>query len=308
MLEHRELDFGVVTHGKDIVQRIQIRNPYKHPIELLAVRSSCGCTSASLQNGAIEPGEVSDILVMLNTRGHVGRQEATLTLEARWKDRGIQRVGESRIEVKGVIEHDIMVEPDSVEFARVTVGLPHERKLTVSSDGSKHWKISEVQYESDNVDVSYCETCRTPNRITYDLFVQLASHAPVGPFNEHLFVMTEGELNEKIPVAVSAIIKPKLTVSPERIFFGKFAPDKIVNKRFVVRCTNPVIIQEVVSDNERFRFDFDRHATKRHIIEMSAMPGQAIGPFEQAVLIKTNAGETAQLTVYGEIIDTSTSK
>jgi hypothetical protein len=308
MLEHRELDFGIVKHGEDIVRRTQIRNPYKHPIELLSVRSSCGCTSASLQEGTLDAGEVSDIVVTLNTRSHNGPQEATLTLEARWVDHGIQRVGESSIEVKGVIEHDVTVEPHSIEFERVTVGLPHQRKLSVSSDGSKHWKIAEVQHGSHNVNVSFCETCRTPNRIAYDLMVQLASHTPVGSINEKLFVITEGQLNKTIPIAVSGVVTEALNVSPENIFLGKVAPNEHVRRRFVLRCTKPVVIQKVVGSSKRMLFDFDGWAAKRHIIEMRVIGDQTIGSFEQTVRIETDAGEASPLTVHGEIVGNSTSR
>jgi hypothetical protein len=58
MLETKQHDFGIIGRRANATWRLPVKNLYKHKIELLGVRSSCGCTSASLEDELLTPGEV----------------------------------------------------------------------------------------------------------------------------------------------------------------------------------------------------------------------------------------------------------
>ena len=97
MITDREHDFGPVARGADTVYRFPVKNIYKQDIELVNVRTSCGCTSPTLEKRVLKTGETGFVVATFNTRTFTGLHGATLTLDVKWNDNGIWRRGETAI-------------------------------------------------------------------------------------------------------------------------------------------------------------------------------------------------------------------
>ena len=59
---------------------IHFRNSGGRPVRILAVQTSCGCTSAALAKQTYAPGESGDLQVTYRFGGQVGAQEKTVTV------------------------------------------------------------------------------------------------------------------------------------------------------------------------------------------------------------------------------------
>src|SRR3954468_16053034 len=81
-------DFGTVARGSDTSYKFAAKNIYKQDIELLSVRSSCGCTTPTIDKKVLKTGEVGYVTATFNTRTFTGVHGATLTVEVRWNDGG----------------------------------------------------------------------------------------------------------------------------------------------------------------------------------------------------------------------------
>src|SRR5688572_24594288 len=93
MFAKKEHNFGTVARGADTVYRFPVKNIYKEDIELVNVRSSCGCTTPTLEKKILKTGETGYVVASFNTRTFTGVHSATLTVEVKWNDKGIQRRG-----------------------------------------------------------------------------------------------------------------------------------------------------------------------------------------------------------------------
>lgn len=62
MLAEKDHDFGTVARGSDTVFKFPVKNIYKQDVELVSVRSSCGCTSPSLEHKLIKTGETGYVV------------------------------------------------------------------------------------------------------------------------------------------------------------------------------------------------------------------------------------------------------
>ena len=80
MFEVREHDFGVVARGSEQQFRFEFTNLYKEDVHIERVRSSCGCTSPSLEKSQVSTFQKTAILATFNTRTLQGAQGATLTV------------------------------------------------------------------------------------------------------------------------------------------------------------------------------------------------------------------------------------
>src|SRR6476660_9862700 len=61
-------DFGTVARGSDTSHKFAIKNIYKQDIELLSVRSSCGCTSPTIEKKVLKTGDIGYVTAVFNTR------------------------------------------------------------------------------------------------------------------------------------------------------------------------------------------------------------------------------------------------
>src|SRR3954447_26277682 len=138
-------DFGTVARGSDTSYRFAAKNIYKQDIELLSVRSSCGCTSPTIEKKTLKTGEIGYVTAVFNTRTFTGVHGATLTVEVRWNDGGNWLNGETQLRVDGNIRGDIVFTPGAVKFESVDQGAKAEQKVDVTYAGRADWKVSDVR-------------------------------------------------------------------------------------------------------------------------------------------------------------------
>ncbi|MFO0900600.1 MAG: DUF1573 domain-containing protein, partial [Pirellulales bacterium] len=65
-VESRYLDFGEHEVAKDFVWRLPIQNTTAEPIEVLALKASCGCTKVAPQAFRVPPGETAEVTLTLD--------------------------------------------------------------------------------------------------------------------------------------------------------------------------------------------------------------------------------------------------
>ena len=88
MFAETKHDFGTVARGSDTSFKFAAKNIYKQDIELVSVRSSCGCTTPTLDKKTLKTGEVGYVTATFNTRTFTGIPGATLTVDIRWNANG----------------------------------------------------------------------------------------------------------------------------------------------------------------------------------------------------------------------------
>src|SRR5262245_9019707 len=220
MFSETKHDFGNVARGADTVFRFPVKNIYKDPIELVNVRSSCGCTTPTIEGKVLKTGEVGYIVATFNTRTFTGVHGATLTVEVKWNDRGVLRRGETQLRVDGNIRQDVVFKPGAVRFENVDQGTKQEQRVAVTYAGRDTWKITDVRGASDDLEVELTETQRYSGRVGYELLVRVKPTAKAGYFNEQLVLVTNDDSNPRIPIHVDGRIVPQISASPEPLLLG----------------------------------------------------------------------------------------
>src|SRR5262245_62103218 len=120
----RELshDFGTVAAYAKSEYRFTVTNKYKETMNLIDVRSSCGCTSPSITKHSIKTGETSEIVAVFNTNSFRGQRSAVLTVTF-----GDPFPAQVQLRISGFIRGDVVLDPASVDFGRVAQGTPAGR-------------------------------------------------------------------------------------------------------------------------------------------------------------------------------------
>jgi hypothetical protein len=305
MFAETKHDFGTVARGSDTSYRFAAKNIYKQDIELLSVRSSCGCTSPTIEKKILKTGEVGYVTATFNTRTFTGVHGATLTVEVRWNDGGNWLQGETQLRVDGNIRGDIVFTPGAVKFDSIYQGAPAEQKVGVKYQGRSTWKIVDVRGASDALEVELTQTQRYSGLVSYDLLVRIKDSATPGYFNDQLVLVTNDEENPRIPIYVAGRVVPQISVAPESLLLGDVSQGQQVTKRMVVRGKKPFKILSIqCNDEDCFQFKTDNESSDRHIVDVTFNAKKGAGNLKESINIATDLGQKfhATLNVYATIV------
>jgi hypothetical protein len=285
-------DFQTVARGADTVYRFEITNLYKQDMTVTGVRSSCGCTSPTVEGGpVIKTHEKAYIAARFNTRTHVGQRGATLTVSF-----GAPYYAEVQLRVHGNIRSDVVFNPGAVEFGEINEGDAAQKKVTVEYAGRSNWEIVDVLNDNDNFAVELVETARNTGRVSYTLDVKLKPGLPAGYLKDQLTVVTNDSRsdNQRIPLIISGHIRPEFSVTPQLLVLGDVQPGQEMTKKIVVRGREPFKIIDVTcgeGDEDCFEFETDQESRAVHFVEVKFRAGEEPGKLETPIRIVTDRGE-----------------
>ena len=80
VLEKKQYDFGNVEEGKVVEGKIGFTNAGQATLEIIDVKTSCGCTAALLSSKKLNPGEKGTLKIELDTSNREGILTRTVTL------------------------------------------------------------------------------------------------------------------------------------------------------------------------------------------------------------------------------------
>lgn len=291
MFDETDHDFGVVARGSDTVFKFPIKNIYKEDVVLSSVRSSCGCTTPSLENEVIKTYETGYVVAKFNTRTFTGIHSATLTVS-------ISKPYPAQVQVRvhGNIRGDVVFEPGSIDFGQFDQGSPQEKRVSVSYAGRSGWEITDVRSADENLEAELVQRERNGGRVIYDLVVRARESVPAGYLKSQVVLVTNDGSNPRIPLEIAADVKPELTVAPDTIVLGDIPQGETVTKRLLVRGKRPFQVTSVVCDDDAFTFEHSGEAADKQIVTLTFTSKGDPRRLRAPVKIFTDLGETFTAT------------
>ena len=296
MFNKMEHDFGTVARGADTVYKFEVKNIYKQTMKITGVRSSCGCTTPTVENGTIGTYDKAYIVAKFNTRTFVGRHGATLTVSFAHPYRA-----EVQVRVHGNIRSDVVFKPGSIDFGDVDEGQAREQLVQVTYAGRHNWNIVDVTNDNDYFEVELNEMTRQSGKVSYGLLVRLRDNVPSGYLKDELTVLTNDQRAEsrRIPLYVQGKVIPEISVTPGHHFFGDILAQETAKVRLVVRGKKPFRIANVSCGDECFSFNYSDEQKLIHLVEVTYVPTGYSGDIKVPVEITTdrsNSSSTVMLS------------
>ncbi len=294
MFSKTDHDFGTVARGADTVYRFEITNLYKQPMHITGVRSSCGCTSPTIENATIKTYEKGYIVAKFNTRTFTGRHGATLTVSF-----GAPYSADVQVRVHGNIRSDVVFQPGAVLFGSVDEGATNEQLISVNYAGRANWSIVDITNDNNHFEVELQETFRGGGKVSYGLLVRLKDNMPPGYVKDQLTIITNDQRAEsqRIPLFVEGRIVPEISVTPPALVLGDVASDTPITKKVFVRGKKPFKITDVSCSDNCFTFKTDDESKTIHFVEITFHPEHAQGAVKVPVRISTDRGNNRGATL-----------
>lgn len=294
-------DFGTMPKGTVRTHRFEMQNIYAVPIQLREPKPSCGCVSVVEYTGKMGPRETGHLLIRIDTSRVEGQKIVRLPVffEGRDPTTNEPLFSEARLEIRAVSRADIMIEaPGSMTFGVVPVGQTSTQTLNVSYYGNaRDWKIEEVGYKKDLLDVKVEEVSVRGARKAYQVKATLRKDAKPGPLDDTIVLKTNDRANAVLSLAVSGTVQAPLTVLPESGKFGRVVVGEKRTQSFMVRADKLFKVSAIEGQTSQVKtFTAPMVPNKVQIIQVTITP-DAVGPVKTTLQIKTDTGETISLAV-----------
>ncbi|HEX4128966.1 MAG TPA: DUF1573 domain-containing protein [Pirellulales bacterium] len=292
-------DFGAVARGSTVEFAFKLKNIYQETVHVVAVRSSCGCTTPKVEKDTLKTYEEGSIVASFNTRSFTGQKSATVTVTF-----DQPYYAEVQLQVTGYIRTDVVLTPPGVDFGAIDLGSATEKKVTLQYAGRDDWKLVGVEPHNDYLSASFVETARSSGQVTYEVTVRLKPDAPAGYMKEQLVLATNDQRAKEIPLDVQARITAPLTVSPGSLFLGALEPGQKVTKQVVVQSKRPFKIVAMKCADSSLNFSVSDEPRAVHVVPVTFTAGHSAGKITRKVQIETDLGSevSAELSVYAQVV------
>lgn len=288
--ENRHFDFGAVPKASKVEHRFALRNPFKTDLHIQSVRTSCGCTTPSLENQVIKPGETGFVMAKFNTDRFSGEKKATLTLSI-----AKPYFTELQLNVKGYIRTDIVLNPGEAAFGSVPEGTAKQLTLDLNYAGRSDWQIKDIICPYSFVKANFQEISRNNGRVQYAIQVNLDGAAPEGYLSSQIVIHTNDHRLKTFPLRFTATVEKPMQIAPPKVALGKVKPNEPISQRLTISGKSDFQVIGLTSDIAEIRFEPNAKSSRVHMLQViisPKLPQQfSDGEVNGVIEIQTDAGD-----------------
>ena len=227
-------DFGIEPRGSQLLHRFVWRNTTDKAMELVEYQRSCGCTSVTITPKVVEPGELGNIEMLMDTKPFAGEKTVNLSLVF-----GPGKLVSAQFQVKAFSRGDIVYNPGHFGFGVINAGATPTAVVDIEYAGSLDFKILGVAEQPAGLDVKITESYRRTGGVGYQISTTLTSELASGDYKQTVQLRTNDPSNPILPVLVDATVRSAVTVVPDKLFFGTVKAGGTMNRRVTVRSPTP---------------------------------------------------------------------
>lgn len=263
----RSHDFGAVARASKAEHRFQLYNPFNGNLVIQSVRTSCGCTTAVVEDHSIAPGETGSLLARFNTDRYTGEKKATITVSITQPIRT-----ELQLNVRGYIRTDVVLHPGEAAFGSVPEGSSAHLKMELNYAGRSDWEIRSVTSPFPFIRTEFTELSRGGGRVQYEVSVELKESAPEGFLSNQLVIHTNDKRLKTVPILLTAKVEKPLQTSPSSIALGSVKPNESVAQRVTLTGKSEFTVLDIQCDIADIRFDPPAKASRVHVLRALITP------------------------------------
>lgn len=145
-------DFGAVGQGETLSAEFRITNGYAAPVDLRDIRTGCSCQVASVSPPRLGPGEVATLRLDWKTGSRQGPVSDVFWVfhSIPGEEPGV--TGRMRLRVTAVVEPDIAVEPEQVDFRR---GVAGTRQVRLTAKRVERFAVVDAYSNTQDIVATY---------------------------------------------------------------------------------------------------------------------------------------------------------
>ncbi len=303
MFDHTSYDFKTVARGAKAEHTFTMENIYEEDAQIASIASTCKCISAKYPKGTLKTWDKAQIVVEVDTRGFVGKKEATLKVKL-----NKPFSAEVRLHVYAYIRRDVVVHPGVVKFGTVYQGTSRLQQVKIDYAGRPDWKILRVESANPHLQAQAVETSRGDGQVTYDLLVTLRGGAAVGYLQDHVVLVTDDRnaRASRVPVAVEGVVVPAVTARPSPLSGVVVTAGESVTERLIVQGKAPFRVLAATCSDQRFRCTVLERTDTFYTVNVTFTAGPSPGRVSSTIRIETDlSGTVLEVPVHIRVVPPS---
>lgn len=242
------VNLGEVRTGLPLAHRFPFVNRGTHSVEILDVRTSCGCLTPRLAQHCYEPGEAGELPVEINTLSQAPGPH-TWSIRLQYSTEGV--VHDLTLQLQAQLRTEVLVQPAAlVVFADRAAG--HE--IVVTDLRSRPLSIVTVRSSSAMLQPRLAEPAQDlQGHWQRQIRLEVADDYPEGRHDEVLALYTDDpdypEL--KVPVTILKRLPQRFSATPAEVSLTAPAGQPIPSRIVLIRDKDneSVTVDRVVADD-----------------------------------------------------------
>jgi hypothetical protein len=263
-------DFGTVPRGPTVTHYYRLTNNTKQPVHVAGVRVSCGCTTASVLQNHLAPGESTAVLAQMDTRRFTGAKTVTIFVsfdQPQWE--------EARLTISAFGRDDLAFEPDGMTFGSVSAGTTGTARTTITLR-QQHWAVQKASSDSGFVIPKVKEVSKNGHETTYEIAANLQPGLPVGRWTTEIVLTTNSPVAPIIRIPATVEIAPTLTATPAEVNWTTATVGQPSESTLTIRGAKPFKIKEIQgTDGILTASQAGNEARPMHVVTVKMSPKEA---------------------------------
>jgi hypothetical protein len=284
-------DFGNVPRGAQLAHRFPLTNIYAVDLQIINVRTSCGCATATPAVRLLKSRQTSYIDVTMDARKFTGPKNISVYITV-----GPEYTSTATLRVSANSRADVVFNPGQISFGIVSRGDSPKQTIDIEYAGVLPWKITEVVKDAAPLDVTFAELYRRSGQVGYRVTVALKDSAPAGPLRHELQLKTNDRASPLLTVLVEATVQAALSVAPAVVAMDTLKVGESKTQQVVVRGNKPFRIVAIDGQGDGVSAVLPSAAAAVHRVTIKCEPAKA-GALSKQLTIKTDLDKDATATV-----------
>ena len=281
----RNKDLGSASRGSVIEYGIKLTNKYSQDMHVAGVRTSCGCSTASVGKSTLAPGESTYLNINIDTNKYAGSR--TFTIYTTFDRPNYE---EQSVTVTAYSRDDLILSSPTLSYGTVKAGSEPTAQTTITySGGNRGWTIKPIVADNGYVIPKLEEVSRQNGNISYRLSVQLRNDLPPGSWHTDVWLDTNDTTAGKIRVPLKVEVQPILTAAPENLDFGRIQKEGQLERKLVLRGAEPFTITKIEGLDPNIEVTGQSDVAKNvQVLNLKYKAGTNPGEFDKRLKIITD--------------------
>lgn len=206
MCQNPSFDFGAVYPETVVTNAYVLTNQGPSVVKILAVRASCGCTTAVAATNELAPGQATTVESVIDFKGRRGHQAKSIIVET--DDPGNRLV---RMEFSGVVIVPIGVQPEGLHFGTIGEEGRLEREVLLTAVATNSFQILSARSAAPQITVTV-----EPREAGKQYLVKVVCEGPRNPgsFMTSVEVETDLPRMKRLSIPVAGFVAGDIVAAP----------------------------------------------------------------------------------------------
>jgi len=237
-------------HSEELFKvNVPVKNYGADKVRIRAVvNADCGCGAGTSSVHELEPGQTTDVQMMLRTQGETKEGLRAMRLLVRTEDGGVLPVGG---DWKYWFKRDVIVDPVALAFGKVQCGQSVSRTISVSILSDTQPREVAVVSTIEALSAKLMNVHPMPNSARgsiYDIMVTGVVPEAQGPMRGAVQIIAKEfkGRNVSFEVPVTLDVASAISIDPEQLFLGYLRSSQSVSKTLRLHSIQGKVVMESV--------------------------------------------------------------